>query len=113
MLESSTTGPPPAESTGAHARLVDGTVVQPAELSELVGIFRAVLPDSTDDEARRVLDSEVVQGTNVGMVLVPSVALWAAASSVLMVQKDFPFSTPCTYSECDECLMHLSVAWLQ
>ena len=63
MLEPSTTEPPPAESTGAHACLVDGTVVHPAELSELVGIFRAVLPDSTDDEARRGLHAEVVQGT--------------------------------------------------
>ena len=63
MLEPSNTEPPPAESTGVHACLVDGTVVHPAELSELVGIFRAVLPDSTDDEALRGLDSEVVRGT--------------------------------------------------
>ena len=63
MLEPSNTEPTPAESAGAHASLLDGTVVDPAELSELVGIFRAVLPDSTDDEARRGLHADVVQGT--------------------------------------------------
>ena len=63
MLTPSTTEPLPAETTGARECLLDGTFVDPAELSELVGIFRAVLPDSTDDEALRGLDSEVVQGT--------------------------------------------------
>ena len=64
MLTPSTKEAPQEESTGARVCLLhDGTFVDPAELSELVGIFRAVLPDSTDDEARRGLHADVLQGT--------------------------------------------------
>ena len=63
MPKPSTEEAPQEETAGVHACLLDGTFVDPAELSELVGIFRAVLPDSTDDEARRGLHADVLQGT--------------------------------------------------
>ena len=41
---------------------LDGKVVDPAEIGELVAILLSVLPDHTEDEARGKLCSAVVKG---------------------------------------------------
>ena len=48
--------PPEPESPGS-----DGTDVSPAELCEFVAMCQSVLPDSTEDEARR-MSFEAAQG---------------------------------------------------